>query len=778
MTWPSRSVGRRLGALLAVGIAVGSQGGMGFAGDPAGSFPPDGVGRAFAAEGQAVPPSALALVADARALGERLLAAEGIAPVLQEAAAAAGVEVALLPPEPGTLEEELAGARAAFGIAPSRGADIAALPLDLQAALARLVRAAREAAMLQQQALAGLDPSLAARLFGEPASVALQEPEALREALAGVRLDLVAQAGYRVAEAIDRALPVLVAHRDFAWEPAQDAATTEPACALFNAPLLRLCDGRSGDAHPDEYYIDIDLGGDSSWTNTGCGVQEPDEPMVKICIDAGGDDRYSNGVWGRADPVVTTYGAARGGVAALVDAAGADSYSASASTGWNQAGATSLLAFGASVAGVGIFVDDLSTDYVVGTSSSRGGNAEIVASGASVGGIGISLASFRESFAANAALQLTSAKAVSGDAIVLAQGAAVGRGAGVRVDRSGDDSRSVSAYVETSLNSRPPEVGLGKATVVAQGAGADQGAGILADGEGDDTSLVQARGQGASAVVQGAGSAGQGLLFDGAGRDYAAAYVESFAAESQYLWSGLTCTAKAESGPVILLGQGAARGQGSGQLVDLSGSDTRFLHSSSSAYAACGTPTAGSTASAEATSGPADTIGQGAASAQGHALRFDANGNDGEFLYAYSYAAASAYAGNWLSPGKSATATAVSGDATNLGQGAALDADAVALDEGGRDSYQSVASSYPSASASPPTSITRVQGKEANLDKAHGDSTARLLFADLGCENDAYGRAPNNPPRTPATGGSNGCVALGNPPLLAPARFGAGGFDA
>jgi hypothetical protein len=222
----------------------------------------------------------------------------------------------------------------------------------------------------------------------------------------------------------------------------------------------------------------LDAGGDDRYeTGAAASFERP----VSILLDFGGNDLYQAG----ADTVGPGFGAGLLGVGVLVDASGDDRY---------QAGHLSL---GAGFYGVGILSDLVGNDHYAGLTVSQG---------AGLFGVGI-LSDLDGNDRYHAFQQ--------------AQGYGYVRGAGLLIDRTGDDQyiaddeqiRYPSPQSRENNASLSQGFGFGKRADYIDGHSLAGGIGLLIDGDGDDTYRCGVFGQGAAYWY------GTGILADAGGDD-------------------------------------------------------------------------------------------------------------------------------------------------------------------------------------------------------------------------------------------------------------------
>ncbi|HEV8359195.1 MAG TPA: hypothetical protein VGR28_01940, partial [Candidatus Thermoplasmatota archaeon] len=209
-----------------------------------------------------------------------------------------------------------------------------------------------------------------------------------------------------------------------------------------------------------------------------------------VAIDLAGNDRYERALTGSVgNAQIVAQGAGLMGVGLLLDAAGADTYSASIALTPPELAAppaATLLVQGAAAAGAGALIDLAGPDTFSASASTLGGPAVAAAQGAaSLGGVGLLSArgpdtGSRYTATATSGALLTARTATTqtftiGTSSVYAQGGAT-TGAGVLVDEAGADIYAARSHS-------------GAAVAYAQGGGV--GGAVLVDREGSDTMFAE-----------------------------------------------------------------------------------------------------------------------------------------------------------------------------------------------------------------------------------------------------------------------------------------------
>ncbi len=256
---------------------------------------------------------------------------------------------------------------------------------------------------------------------------------------------------------------------------------------------------------------------------------------VAIAIDLAGNDAYA-----AADTLSPAFGAGALGVGILIDEGGDDRYRGG------------HLCLGAGLIGVGILIDRAGIDSYEAITASQG-----------AGLFGVGILSDLEGNDTYHAFQQT-------------QGYGYVKGAGLLVDRAGDDRyiadderiRFPSAQSKEHNSSLAQGFGFGKRSDFVDGRSLAGGVGILADGEGDDVYRCGVFGQGCAYWY------GTGILADAAGADRydGAWYVQGSGAHFALgiLWEG---SGDDRYAAAINMAQGAGHDFSLGFLYDQSGND-------------------------------------------------------------------------------------------------------------------------------------------------------------------------------------------------------------
>ncbi|MBM3286873.1 MAG: hypothetical protein FJY88_05930 [Candidatus Eisenbacteria bacterium] len=353
----------------------------------------------------------------------------------------------------------------------------AQLPDSLDLALAIWVTAAARAIDARHAAFASLGPNAEASLQRDAIAYLLgtaadaQDPASQRrlEERAGAIDQAVWNAGISdLLIAVERTLPIVRRHSAGMGRSWRVATPCGPIVLAGEGP----------DRHgPESPLILIDAGGDDWYAGGGAGTHET---PVSILIDLQGNDRYL-----AADTLGPAFGAGVAGVGLLIDLAGDDAYRGG------------HLCMGAGLCGAGVLIDGAGEDRYDALTASQG---------AGLFGVGIlSDLAGRDSYRA----------------FQQSQGYGYVRGAGVLVDRSGDDIyeaddqriRYPAAQTEEHNASLSQGFGFGKRADFVDGRSLAGGLGVLADGEGDDTYRCGVFGQGCGYWY------GIGILADQSGND-------------------------------------------------------------------------------------------------------------------------------------------------------------------------------------------------------------------------------------------------------------------
>jgi hypothetical protein len=165
-----------------------------------------------------------------------------------------------------------------------------------------------------------------------------------------------------LAEAIDRALPVLRAHAATLRSPSARFA----GCDLVEQAPAVCIGGNGANTISGDFALVIDLGGNDIHRGSAGGASVTVNGLAAaVTIDLGGSDVYDSQPGGNTTSMGAQGAGRTGGVGILVDATGNDTYTIAA----QGASASQVLGQGAAVAGVGILSDGGGNDsYTISNS--------------------------------------------------------------------------------------------------------------------------------------------------------------------------------------------------------------------------------------------------------------------------------------------------------------------------------------------------------------------------------------------------------------------------
>lgn len=644
---------------------------------------------------------------------------------------------AILPPGlPGTLRAPLADLLGAL-----RAADATARA-SLRATGDAIDREAAEATALLDEALTDPAPGLRIRARAHRSRIGrMIDGPALRGAAAAV------------AEAIDRAIPTLLAVRGSL--PARDDA----GCDVVEQAGVLCVAGPGASTITGEYALVVDLGGDDTHLHSAGGASALANGLAAaVTIDLDGDDVYETRV-GEDTASLGAQGAGRsGGIGMLVDQAGNDRYSITS----NAPEFTQIIGHGASVLGVGVLADRAGHDAysIVNAQPSTATHAQ--GQGFSVLGV---LGMFLDTGQGNDTIadDASPVPLVGEEGEVLASraraeccGSAAGATVAVYVDDGGTDASEVTGTSALVGPGTPDQ-----AVATSHGLAGLGGLAISTTGLGDTERGVTATSAGPAAgtatVALGAEAALGGLSVssDAGGDDVYRGVARSLARDDVILTDGCACERRATA----LSGQAVAGGLAFGSLgasveqLDASGNDRYELVAESVAGASVvdqrvhpeGAVVALPSVDAESGRGRSAGLGYGAAAATARFV--DAAGDDRYVVSGDSAATASSAPD---APGFVHDASSLGGlaDAEALGAGfgdlgGAAPGTGHFQDLGGVDDYvvamTSAAATEPSGPAFDGGTSASVLGSvEQNavatfLDEGGADSVS-LVPADPACE--------------------------------------------
>ncbi len=423
-------------------------------------------------------------------------------------------------------------------------AQLRALPSDLQRAIASILAASREAARYRNDALRRIPRGDWQHIY---TSTTLEESQCdahtfdqtVYDAAAAFDVASCAWGAALLAQAIEKALPVIQAHRGESYE------------ADIPTPLGRivLSGGNSDNHYAGDCLLLIDFGGDDAYYGSAAATG-PGLP-VSVLIDAGGNDRYEN-----RHLNAPSQGAGVLGIAVLADLEGSDVY---VSRTFSQ---------GCGRFGVGLLYDLSGSDKYLSEGFSQG---------AGMYGIGVSLD-------------------LAGDdeyqTVYYAQGYGFSKGLGLLMDVRGDDTYRADDEHLTHIGDETPKhnesdaqgFGAGRRGDHTDGHNMSGGIGILNDLSGDDSY---------SAGVFAQGSAywyGYGILNDAAGNDKYRGVFFNLGAAAHY---GIGCLFEGSGNDyselVMTLGFGTGHDGSAAFYLDFNGNDTYEMTQADNNAASLGT---------------------------------------------------------------------------------------------------------------------------------------------------------------------------------------------
>lgn len=424
------------------------------------------------------------------------------------------------------------------------GAQIRALPADLQQALASIVTAAAEAARWRDDALRSIPREQWRHIFE---STTLEESQCDAHTFDQIVYDAavaydgssMAYGATLLAQAVEKALPTIRRHGG--GNLSLDIPT----------PIGRIVlSGSSKDMHyaPDCAVL-VDLGGDDSYLGAAAATS-PDLP-VSVLIDLSGDDAYRNDHEG-----IPSQGAGVLGIALLLDLGGDDTY------------ATKTFSQGCGRFGVGVLYDAVGNDRYASLGFSQG---------AGLYGIGILFDRAGDDMY---------------NTVYYAQGYGFSLGLGLLADAAGNDAYVADDTELTHVGDETPKhnesdaqgYGAGRRADHMDGHSMSGGLGILHDLAGNDSY---------SAGVFAQGSAywyGYGVLSDHAGDDtYRGVFFNLGASAHFAIGVQFDDSGNDRSDCVMTLGFGSAHDGSAAFYIDLDGDDTYTMSAADSNACSLGT---------------------------------------------------------------------------------------------------------------------------------------------------------------------------------------------
>lgn len=539
-----------------------------------------------------------------------------------------------------------------------------------------------------------------------------------------------------LARAIDAALPAL---RSYAGGLPADAP--EAPCSVANhAPVL--CIGGAGEStYPADYALQIDMGGDDTYTNSNAGTNTVlGTTPVQILIDQGGNDLYEGRTWSGTF-AANVQGSGQYGYGMLVDASGNDTYQAV-----NERFETdSVIAQGVGALGAGMLADLAGSDSyrAINTGPARFGNALVIAqSYGTLGGVGITLdrgAGDDSYFMQGNPPNVETEQEVSAINVqTRTYGWAVAGAATLWSDEGGNDTVVAEATSPPIAPDDPRSLGSpARHEIQGFGMAATAGAALTMSGPGSTTWLGRAAATGPSTSqrsFQGFGQGGQpalGALVDAGGDDSYLVELVAEAIDTATVGDGCECDGTfsyAESGSISAYSHGMGALGGVGILRDQGGNDLYRVDIRTTATAtATDDRTSGSPADegahAMAVNSNVGAFGQGAAGDAAGAL-YDEGGNDRYEANILTTAGATATAAHPDVPERGSATTGYA--FVQVQASSSLGSHVELIDRGGNDTYATTGAV--SATASPPTEV--VSGT-ASSSVQGSVSQASALFADL-----------------------------------------------
>ena len=459
----------------------------------------------------------------------------------------------------------LGGQTLATGQAAARPAGLQASVTVLQDAIALAGRRAQEAVSVPHRTFAR---RAAALRPGDASGTAELVSAVDRAALLEAAHDLAAVVEVSILALQEVSLAGLRSGRD-----------RVAGCDLVDQPPALCVGGPGANSYRGEYALQIDLGGDDTYTNAGASDALGNGLPAAVTIDVGGNDSYIAEL-PETGTSVALGSAAIGGIGFLVDVAGNDGYAVTAA-----AAARPVNGIGYAIGGVGLLADAAGNDQYQATYAPVSGGTSRVVSAigvSSLAGAGIVLdGGGNDRYTAQATphpIDMGDGAKFLPAATVYGIGQGVA-GVGLVADSAGTDEMSVVAMPQTWGE---PDL-ISAATVKGLGDGEVGGVGVVLAGAGDTTYTARAVTVGevagsASVTALGVGGlAGYGAIDDVAGND---TYTAT-ASTSAQRWVNATdpcdewCDVDAEAfaGAAVTSAMGFASLGAAGVLRDNSGND-------------------------------------------------------------------------------------------------------------------------------------------------------------------------------------------------------------
>ena len=458
-------------------------------------------------------------------------------------------------------------------------------------------------AVPQAQDLQGTVTALqeATRIAGQRATRSLAIPRTAFARRAAALKPGDARGTAKLASAVDRQA-LLHAARDLAAvvdaaaatlkhtapELVHDAGRRVAGCDLADQPPALCIGGPGANAYSGEYALQIDLGGDDTYTNAGAADSLGNSLPAAVTIDIGGNDAYAADL-AATGTSVGLGSAAIGGIGLLVDVAGNDRYSVTSGVA-----ARPVNGIGYAIGGVGVLADATGNDSYRATYAPRSGETSRAVSAIGISGLagaGIVIdGAGDDRYTAEAtprAIDLGDGVSFVPNAMVFGIGQGVA-GIGLVADGAGTDQMEAIAAPQTSdYTTDVPAL----ATVKGLGDGEVGGVGVVLGGAGDTTYMARAATQGApagsaSVTALGVGGlAGYGAIDDVAGNDSFLATAATSSSRSVRVADACeSCRdvdAEAFTGSAVVSAMGFASLGATGVVRDSSGSD-RYISTATS----------------------------------------------------------------------------------------------------------------------------------------------------------------------------------------------------
>ncbi|MFN2543198.1 MAG: hypothetical protein ABR600_01315 [Actinomycetota bacterium] len=552
-------------------------------------------------------------------------------------------------------------------------------------------------------------------------------------------------AGYLVADAIDRALPIL---QEYAGTlPDAVSAIAVDGCDVLDATPVLCIGNDKNNVYTNDEALQIDLGGDGLYENSAGGAFVLGNSLAAaVTIDLAGNDRYQ-AQQPLASGVFAVQGGTNYGIGMLVDQAGDDVYAATSGEAGNCAPCTAgAHGQGYAAQGVGLLRDMAGNDTYVLSASKRPGAA---AEGQGYAGLGLGLALDYGAGSDSRTMQAASGWA----ALSSVYGFGYGRVGGVALsyDDGGSDSFTMNATSDQAPGDAGPTVSrFLSGYAMGMGYGDDGGVGMQITGVGPTqrigtaSTLAELAGAvGVFGMGYGDSSGGLGALRDEGGDDLYRGVATSQAvvnatSDDTCGCDGPQIDAEAVDAQVRGMGQGDVGS--AGVLVDNAGNDRYEEIATSSATAVARDDRSsvvpgdtGLVANAMITQ-PVSISGQGFGNG-GIGMLDDLGGDDVYRTATTSTARADASARVADVP---LEGDALTQQALTYAQGLGLDTYGELRDEGGNDQYSSTNTS--TASATPATAVSQGQAVSSVQGMILGLGSALLL--DDGGSADVFAQTP------------------------------------